>query len=150
MTGARSETPDAARSEQRLLAVTDTHSLLWHASGRVQKLGPRARDHFERTDRREAAIYVPTFVLAEVGELVHLGRVLLPRPFEEWLDDLLGSKVYIPADLTADVVRRAQNLFAISERGNRLIAATAVALDVPLMTRDGKIAACARVERLWD
>jgi len=150
VTGARSETPDAARSEQRVLAVTDTHSLLWHASGRVQKLGPRARDHFERTDRREAAIFEPTFVLAEVGELVHLGRVLLPRPFEEWLDDLFGSKVSIPADLTAHVVRRAQNLFAISERGDRLIAATAVALDVPLMSRDAEIAACAQVERLWD
>ena len=138
------------RGEPRALAVTDTHSLMWHASGRVQKLGSRARDHFERTDRREAAIYVPTFVLAEVGELVHLGRVQLPRPFEEWLDDLLGSKVYIPADFTAHAVRSAQNLFAIPERGDRLIAATAVALGVPLMTRDGEIAACAQVERLWD
>lgn len=133
-----------------MLAVTDTHSLLWHATGRFQKLGPRARAHFERTERREAAVYVPTFVLAEVGELVHLGRVHLPRRFEEWLDDLLGSKVYIPADLTADVVRSAQNLFAIPERGDRLIAATAVALDLPLITRDGEIAACAQVERLWD
>ena len=62
-----------------------------------------------------------------MGELVHLGRVQPPRPFEEWLDDLLGSKVYIPADLTADVVRRAQNLFAITERGDPLIAATAAA-----------------------
>ena len=138
------------RGEPRVLAVTDTHNLLWHASGRVQKLGSRARDHFERTDRREAAIYVPTFVLAEVGELVHLGRVQLPRPFEEWLDDLLGSKVYIPADFTAHAVRSAQNLFAIPERGDRLIAATAVALGVPLMTRDGEIAAYAQVERLWD
>lgn len=150
MTRARRETPGAASGAQRVLAVTDTHSLLWHANQRFQKLGPRARDHFERTDRREAAVYVPTFVLAEVGELVHLGRVQLPRPFEEWLDDLLGSKVYIPAELTADVVRSAQNLFAIPERGDRLIAATAVALDVPLMTRDGEIAACAQVERLWD
>ena len=138
------------RGEPRVLSVTDTHNLLWHASGRVQSLGPRARDHFERTDRREAAIFVPTFVLAEVGALVHLGRVQLPRSFEEWLDDLLGSKVYIPADLTADAVRSAQNLFAIPERVDRLIAATAVALGVPLMTRDGEIAACAQVERLWD
>ena len=138
------------RGEPRVLSVTDTHNLLWHASGRVQSLGPRARDHFERTDRREAAIFVPTFVLAEVGALVHLGRVQLPRSFEEWLDDLLGSKVYIPADLTADAVRSAQNLFAIPERVDRRIAATAVALGVPLMTRDGEIAAYAQVERLWD
>ena len=135
---------------QIVLAVTDTHSLLWYATQQSHKLGPRARLHFQRTEAREAAIYVPTFVLAEVGELVHLGRVRLSRPFGEWLDALLGSKIYIPADLTPDVVRSAQNLFAIPERGDRLIAATAVALELPLMTRDGDIAACAQVERLWD
>ena len=74
----------------------------------------------------------------------------MPRPFAEWLDELLGSKDYIEAPLTADVVRNAQNLLAIPEHGDRLIAATAVALGHPLMTRDGKIAACAQVERLWD
>lgn len=150
MTQARRDTPAATIGAQSVLAVTDTHSLLWHATQQFRKLGPRAREHFTRTDRREAAVYVPTFVLAEVGELVHLGRVQLPRPFEAWLDDLLGSNVYIPADLTADVVRQAQTLFAIPERGDRLIAATAVALDLPLMTRDGEIAACAHVARLWD
>ena len=43
MTRARRETPSAARGEQRVLAVTETHSLLWHANRRFQKLGPRAR-----------------------------------------------------------------------------------------------------------
>jgi hypothetical protein len=46
-------------------------------------------------------------------------------------------------------VRTAHNLFAIPERGDRLIAATAVALDVPLITRDPEMAACANVALLW-
>ena len=77
---------------------------------------------------------MPPLVLPELGELVPLGRVQLPRPFEAWLDHRLGSKVYIPADLTPDVGGSAQDLFAIPERGDRLIAATAVALDVPPST----------------
>ena len=64
---ARRETPGTARGNRPVLAVTDTHSLLWHANGRIEKLGPRARDHFARTDRRKTAVCVPTFVLAEVG-----------------------------------------------------------------------------------
>lgn len=136
--------------ETTALAVADTHALLWHAGGKPQKLGRHARAHFERADRREAAVYVPTVVLAEVGELVQRGTVRLPRPFAEWMDDLLGSGVYLAADLTADIVRRAHDLFAIPERGDRLIAATAAALDLPLMTRDPEIAACAAVARLWD
>ena len=133
-----------------VLAVADTHALLWYASGQVHKLGRRAREHFERTDRREAAVYVPTFVLAEVAELVQGGRVQLPHPFAQWMDALLGSKVYIAADLSVDVIRCAQDLFAIPERSDRLIAATAVSLALPIMTRDPEIAQCAQVEQLWD
>ena len=62
----------------------------------------------------------------------------------------LGNEVYTPADLTPDVLGSARNLVALSERGDWLIAATAVALDVTLMTRDGEIAACPQVERPWD
>ena len=58
------------------IAVTDTHSLLWYADPRAhKKLGRDALAHFQRVDRREAAVYVPALVLAEVGELAHLGRI---------------------------------------------------------------------------
>ena len=62
----------------------------------------------------------------------------------------LGSKVYIPADLTPDAVGSTQNLVVLPECGWRLIVATAAALNVPLMTRDREIAACPQVDRLWD
>jgi len=51
--------------------------------------------------------------------------------------------------LTAEIVYLAQRLYAILERGDRLIAATALALDLPLITRDPQIAAAAGVECLW-
>lgn len=133
------------------LAVTDTHSLLWWGdSGKHRKLGRRARAHFERADQEQAAIYVPTLVIAEISELVHIGRVELALPFGAWLDALERSTSYLIADLTADVVRRANDLFAITERGDRLIAATARSLDVPIMTRDENISSTAGIERLWD
>lgn len=95
-------------------------------------------------------MYVPTLVLAEVGELVQRGRIQLPHPFGEWMDALLGSKVYIAADLSADVIHCAHDLFAIPARGDPLIAATAVSLALPLMTRDSEISQCAQVDQLWD
>ena len=132
------------------LAVADTHSLLWAIGGRRAKLGRRARAMFERADAGAGAVYVPTIVLVEVAEAVHAGRASLDRPFDAWVEALRRSGHYLVTDLTADVVVRSHALYAIPERGDRLIAATAVTLGVPLMTRDPAIAAAAVVERLWD
>ena len=52
-------------------------------------------------------------------------------------------------DLTAAIVLRSQELYAIPERGDRLVAATAAELDCPLITRDPEIAAAAGVEVIW-
>ncbi|HZS57717.1 MAG TPA: PIN domain-containing protein [Gemmatimonadaceae bacterium] len=132
------------------LAVADTHSLLWAITDKRAKLGRRARGMFERADAGAGAVYVPTLVLVEIAELVHAGCVHLNRPVEAWIQGLQRSRHYLMADLTADVVVRAHSLYAIPERGDRLIAATALALGVPLMTRDAEIAAAGVVERLWD
>lgn len=51
--------------------------------------------------------------------------------------------------LMDQVVRMSHQLFEIPERGDRLLAATAMALELPLMTRDPEIAACAGVALVW-
>lgn len=133
-----------------MLAVTDTHSLLWYANPRThKKLGRHALEHFQRVDRREAAVYVPALVLAEVGELAHLGRIHLGVPFTDWMDAVFSNACIVSQPLTHEIVRTAHNLFVIPERADRLIAATAASLEVPLITRDPEIAACANVALLW-
>ena len=47
------------------------------------------------------------------------------------------------------IVLRAHTLYAIPERGDRLIAATAAELDCPLITRDPEIARAAGVDLIW-
>lgn len=137
--------------EPAAIALTDTHSLLWAGDAtKRRRLGRAARAHFDRVEQRRAALFVPTIVLVEVGELQHLGRLRLEPSFDQWLTDLVASRVFIPVDLTTEIVRHAQQLYDIPERGDRLIAATAVVMQVPLISRDPEIAACARVERIWD
>jgi len=131
------------------LAVTDTHALVWAIDGNRKRLGKRARKQFESADDGKCAIYIPVPVLAELGEARHKDRVTLSQPFEEWARAAFASGKYHAAELTAEIVYVAQGLYAIAERGDRLIAATAVVLDLPLITRDPQIAAAARVECLW-
>jgi predicted nucleic acid-binding protein len=52
-------------------------------------------------------------------------------------------------DLTWEIVQRAEELYGVPERGDRLIAATAAQLGFPLITRDPEIAAAAGVDVVW-
>ena len=131
------------------LAVTDTHSLIWAIGDKRKRLGKRAKRFFDRADDRECAIYIPTFALVELGEACRKGHVTLNLPFQEWTRLAFSSGKYHEAPLTAEVVCIAQGLYGIPERGDRLIAATAVAMDLPLITRDPEIAQTAGVECIW-
>jgi PIN domain nuclease of toxin-antitoxin system len=131
------------------LAVTDTHALIWAIDGNRKRLGKRARKLFDNADEAKCAIFIPALVLAELGEACHRDRVTLALPFEEWARVAFASGKYHQDELTAEIVYIAQRLYAIAERGASLIAATAVALDLPLITRDPQIAAAAGVECVW-
>lgn len=131
------------------LAVTDSHALIWYATGRKRKLGSKARRLFARADSGRAAVYVPAIALVEISEAAHRGVVNLQCGFGSWCRKLLSSPHFIAVDLGVEVVVKAEELYAIRERGDRLIAATAAVLDLPLVTRDPEIAETAGVELLW-
>lgn len=131
------------------LAVSDAHGLLWYALGRRRKLGSRARRLFERADSGRAVVYVPTIALVEISEARHRGVIQLEGGLGAWAEKLFASPHFIPVDLSVEIVLKAEELYAIPERGDRLIAATAAVLELPLMTRDPEIANAANVEVVW-
>lgn len=131
------------------LAVTDAHALIWAATGTRRRLGRNARRFFERVEVRQAAVYVPTVALVEIGEAARKGSVRFQPGFESWARALLDSGRYHPVDLTPEIVFRAQSLFAIRERDDRLIAATAIELGYPLITRDPDIAGVRGIDVIW-
>jgi PIN domain nuclease of toxin-antitoxin system len=135
--------------EETSLAVTDTHALIWAIDGTRKRLGKHARRLFDKADAGECAIYVPAHALVELGEACQSNRVTLDLPFEEWARAAFASGKYHEAQLTAEIVYAAQRLYSIPERGDRLIAATAVVLDLPLITRDPEIQKAAGVECIW-
>ncbi|MPZ18012.1 MAG: PIN domain-containing protein [Luteitalea sp.] len=131
------------------VAVTDAHTLIWYGLRRFRKIGAAARKVLERADTGRAAVYVPTIALVEIAEAVYRGRIDIADGFATWADRLFSTHQFIPAELTLDVVLRAEELYAVPERGDRLIAATALDLGYPLLTRDPNLHRVPGLETVW-
>lgn len=138
----------APTQEMTRVAVTDSHALIWYAMGPGRKLGRNARALFARAARGEARIYVPALALVEVAEAVRRG-IRVEGGFSRWVRLLLSSGTFAVADLTLEVVLEAERLYAIPERGDRLMAATALAHDCPLVTRDPAFARVPSLKTVW-
>lgn len=120
--------------------VADTHALIWYLEDNP-RLGSQARAAFDACDRGEIRIYVPTICLVEIVYLMEKGRI--SPDMKSMLDEELksGESGLVLADLNMDVVDQIANVLRddISDLPDRIIAATALALHLPLISRDRKI-----------
>jgi PIN domain nuclease of toxin-antitoxin system len=129
-------------------AVADTHALIFHAAG-GGTLGPKAKAHFDATERREALVYVPVAVVWEVSLLARAVRFNLRRPVREFFADLFSNPAYQPHALTDAQVFDADELRFTRDPFDALICAAARDLGVPLLTRDAAIRASRTVSVVW-
>jgi predicted nucleic acid-binding protein len=124
--------------------------LFWVVKGQLKRLGRDARRFFESVDSGESVLLIPTMVLVEIGEAAHRNKVgFAGQRFADWLVTIATIPNYQILPLTLDVVLIAESLHTIPERGDRLIAATAMVHGCPLITRDPEIARVADLPLLW-
>ena len=130
-------------------AVTDTHGLIWYLED-SPRLSSDARDAFLAADRGEALIFVPTICLVEIIYLEEKGRV--PSDLRAQLETHLreGTSGLVLAPLTREVAEALPHVprVDVPDMPDRIIAATAVQLDLPLISHDRRIQASA-VETIW-
>ena len=129
-------------------AVTDTHALIFHASG-GGRLGSRAAAFFDRCERGAAILYVPAVVMWEVSLLARVSRINLRRTVRQFFDDLFSNPAYQPLDMTPERIYLADELRFTRDPFDGLICAAARDLDLPLVTRDASIAGSGAVRVIW-
>ena len=99
--------------------------------------------------RTGGVLGIPAGCLFEVAQLEERGRLKLRVPFEDWCGLLKASAGLRILSLDLGVVSEARALPALREPFDRLIAGTAVAHGVPLISPDRRVAASGRLKVVW-
>lgn len=130
--------------------VSDTHTIVWYLS-RSKRLSAKVRTIFERANGGYSQIVIPSIVLVETILLVQRARLdqdVVTRLLALSEDPLDSIYIY---PLHKGVIG-ALNQFgpaAIPELADRIIAATALYLNLPLLTVDEAIHASNLVRTIW-
>ena len=129
--------------------VTDTHALVFFASGSLGHLSPRSRRAFRRAEEERDRVHVPAVCFFEIALLLERGRIESPLAFEEW-HTLLAAHPGLPIEpLTWEDIREARGLAGLVDPFDRLIAGTALRLGAPLITSDERIRQSRLVRTMW-
>jgi PIN domain nuclease of toxin-antitoxin system len=122
--------------------VVDTHAIVWALLER-SRLSGMALAALELAIRTRSAVYVPAISIVEITYLVEKGR-LLPKVKERLLAELDDpASTLRAAALDRDIADRVEDIprDIVPDMPDRIIAATALHLSLPLVTRDRRIRA---------
>ncbi|MBU4038084.1 MAG: PIN domain-containing protein [Proteobacteria bacterium] len=126
--------------------VIDTHALLWYLT-EDKRLGKKAFKIFEKADKGEAEIIIPTTVLAEALFITEKHKVDIK--FMDIIEEIENSSNYFIHSLDLEVILKCHELIKIPELHDRVIVATSLLLDAKLITKDEIITDSKIVEVVW-
>jgi PIN domain nuclease of toxin-antitoxin system len=122
--------------------VTDTHALIWYLED-SSNLSVAANEEFEKCDKGEITIYIPTICLVEIVYLQERRRISADMKYQ--LDTALasGSSGLALVNLTTEIVEALTTIprDTVPDMPDRIIAATAKQMGLPLISRNSRIVA---------
>ena len=130
------------------MITCDTHALLYWMLA-PQQLSPTAIKAIEQ-GRIEDALGCADIVLWEIAMLANKRRIILSVSVDQFMEDLLQVLHLATLPISPAIAVRVQaSVFQHKDPADRLIAATAMELDAPLITHDRKLAQIAGLRVLW-
>ena len=130
--------------------VADTHAIIWYLV-EPERLSQVALDALEGAIAAGDPVYISTISLIEICYLIEKRRIasdLLQRILEV-LNEPNPSLVVAPIELAISLAVQNIDRDTVPDMPDRIIAATALHLNLPLVTRDRKIQAERSIVTIW-
>jgi PIN domain nuclease of toxin-antitoxin system len=129
--------------------VVDTHAVVWYFTDQT-KLSTAALAAVEEATHAGDPIHLPSISLVEIRYLIEKGKLpkMAMRLLVDALDQPYANLQIAPLDLKVAVAIQNVPRDAVPDMPDRIIAATAFALGLPLVSRDRKIQASS-IQTIW-
>jgi PIN domain nuclease of toxin-antitoxin system len=120
--------------------LLDTHIALWLDSGN-DRLRPSTRTLIDNCWQNGGTIFLSSVTTWEIALLVDTGRIELDVPVDAWVQRFLDRPGIEGTPLTHRAAARSYQLHHLEHRdpADRLLIATAIELECPLVTYDERI-----------
>jgi len=131
-----------------LLILLDSHVVIWLAQD-YQRISPAAQAAIEDARQKDRGLAVADITLIEIARLGSHGRVNLIPDAETVLSEVERRFIVLP--ITTNIALRAFELPASypKDPADRIIGATALIEDIPLVTADREIRRSRAVPTIW-
>jgi PIN domain nuclease of toxin-antitoxin system len=129
--------------------VADSHAVVWYVQG-SKRLSERAARVLEQAEAERALeVSVATFI--DLWYVSQTTEAISTEQFAALKDRLVSSEAVTVEPVTVGVADATMDIprTALADPWDRLIVATAIALRVPLVTRDSEIRSSGLVETIW-
>jgi PIN domain nuclease of toxin-antitoxin system len=129
--------------------IADTHALLWHLIN-DPKLSQVAKSALATVDQGQAMLVIPAVVLTEVVQVVMKGRIALSeQQLTAHIQAWQAAANIRMTNLTPQLILASRQYPIIPDIFDRLIVAEALALDVPVITKDTSITDSQLARIIW-
>ncbi|HEY5138675.1 MAG TPA: type II toxin-antitoxin system VapC family toxin [Methylococcales bacterium] len=133
-----------------MAVVADTHAIIWYIT-EPNKLSNNAFIALEKAANDGDFIYLSAISLVEICYLVEKGRLpaIVLQRLTEVLTEPEAEIAIVPLDLAIGLTIQNLDRDTVPDMPDRIIAATAYHLKLPLITRDQKIQALQNIRTIW-
>ncbi|MEW5801626.1 MAG: PIN domain-containing protein [bacterium] len=126
--------------------VADTHALLWWFTDSPQ-ISPKALEIFEKCEKGDAVIFIPSIVIAESLSIFEKKRITFN--FKNLFKRMYMSENFVLIALDYPILQKMVALKEVPELHDKIIASTAKYLSCPLITKDETLQKLPSIKTIW-